>query len=77
MMFHMYWGMFEGPIKEQLEKQGCVFTDDKKADLYQKVVNGWKIMKVHGFITENEADLIAKRVAQSMASCVRKKEEET
>ena len=57
----IHFGALAGKIEKQLEKQGLKLEEESRIEIYERSLDGIRMLFIHGMMTETEYDKITKR----------------
>lgn len=67
--------LFSDPIKQQLQNQG-IDIDDKDAELIDRLIKSWNVLRINSILTESETNRAGDRIFKKIKSIVKSNVEE-
>lgn len=61
MIFEIHFGALAGTVKEQLKEQGLKFENESRVQIYERSLDGIRMLFIHGMMTDSEYRKITKR----------------
>ena len=61
-----YHGALEESYEKQANKQG--YTLGEKAELFDKLAFSYNMLRIHGYLTDKQADSICKKLQNQLAA---------
>lgn len=67
-------GFRHGALCDSYEKQANEqgFTLGDKAELFEKIGNSYNMLRVHGYLTDSQADMVCKKIQKNLAKSVKR-----
>lgn len=62
-------GALSGSYEKQANEQGYTLGD--KADTFDKIGFSYNMLRIHGYLTDSQADSVCKKIQKKLASSVK------
>lgn len=70
MEISFYHGALCDSYEDQANEQG--FTLGDKAELFDKIRNAYSLLRVRGYLTDSQVDVVCKKIQKDLVRSVRK-----
>lgn len=65
-----YHGALCDSYEKQANKQG--FTLGDKAELFEKIGYAYNLLRIHGYLTDSQANMICKKIQKNLVKSIKK-----
>ena len=67
-------GFYHGALADSYEKQANEqgFTLGDKAELFDKIADSYNMLRIHGYLTDKQADSICKKIQKNLVKNVKR-----
>ena len=69
-MIGFHHGALSDKYEIQANEQGYTLGDD--AELFDKIGYAYNLLRIHGYLTDSQADMVCKKIQKNLAKTVRK-----
>ena len=66
-------GFYHGALADRYEKQANKqgFTLGDKAELFEKVAFSYNLLRIHGYLTDSQADSVCKKIQKELMANIK------
>lgn len=67
-------GFYHGALSDSYEKQANEqgYTLGDKAEMFDKIAFSYNMLRIHGFLSDSEADKVCQRIQKNLVKSIKK-----